>query len=174
MKTVDQEKLWHTCDTVMVLPTPWRQKRMGFYSIWLFMTTLNIPLITPSPHRQNTADYCIDSCFSDIVSQEDNHRTMENKKNLDSSHNHSKGGRKKKRRQGNNTLDVGVRCERYCLQVYPMRRLWYISNWKVDFLSVKYNRISRLLQGHLKSKHMSKYPGSSSVFEAPEWPLFLK
>ena len=85
MKTVDQEKLWHTCDTVMVLPTPWRQKRMGFYSIWLFMTTLNIPLITPSPHRQNTADYCIDSCFYDIVSHEDNHRTIE-----DSSHNHNR------------------------------------------------------------------------------------
>lgn len=80
MKTVDQEKLWHTCDTVMVLPTPWRQKRMGFYSIWLFMTTLNIPLNTHSPHRKNTADYCTDSCFSDIVSHEDNHRTIDHKK----------------------------------------------------------------------------------------------
>lgn len=47
-KTVDQEKLWHTCDTVMVLPTPWRQKRMGFYSIWLFTTTPS----TPPPHTE--------------------------------------------------------------------------------------------------------------------------
>lgn len=48
-KTVDQEKSWHTCDTVMVLPTPWRQKRMGFYSIWLCTTS---PRHTPSPHRK--------------------------------------------------------------------------------------------------------------------------
>lgn len=63
-------------------PPPEGKKEWAFTvsdSSWLH----SIYPSTPPPNTEkNTADYCIDACFCDIVSHEDNHRTIEYKKNL--------------------------------------------------------------------------------------------
>lgn len=64
--------LWY-CDGAS---HPLKAKKNGLLQ---YLTLHDYTQYTPSPHTQNTADNCIDSCFHVIVSHEDSHRTTEDK-----------------------------------------------------------------------------------------------
>lgn len=69
--------LWY-CDGAS---HPLKAKKNGLLQ---YLTLHDYTQYTPQhplpTQKKNTADYCIDSWFSDIVSHEDNHRTIEYEK----------------------------------------------------------------------------------------------